>query len=234
MGNIRRIFVDFEFNTISKRFAEAREVTSHEIVEFGAVMVDECGDEIDSFHEYVKPAYADRISAFLKKNSGITMDLLDDKSGFSEVLGRFIDWCETSCSDTNGDDYEIYSWSESDIKQLAKEIALKGITETPSISRMMDNWLDLQYMFDTDLGFLRQQSLERALEMAGMTFVGDAHHALDDARNTARLHAFLNDPEEKVTTIRCIQDALKPKASVTSLGDIADWDSILAKLSFAE
>ena len=52
---MHHIFVDFEMNHIAGQYEEERSFSKMEIVEIGAVMLDEHYQEISSFQSYVKP-----------------------------------------------------------------------------------------------------------------------------------------------------------------------------------
>lgn len=222
----RLVFVDFEFDKIAPGYTDELGIAKFEIVEFGAVMIDTQKNEISTFQSYVKPVYVEKISRFLRKNCGITAELLEDKEDFATVFKAFVEWCEM-----DGSEYLIYAWSETDLKTITKEIKLKNIELTDSIKYMLENWKDLQLEYDSTLGFNRQQSLLDAVFMAGLEFDGEAHHALDDARNTANLYRFLTDPVECETTIKNIQRAMKPEKNVITLGDTIDWSAIMAIVS---
>ena len=54
---MKAVFVDFEMNPIGRDQKEARRICKGEIIEIGAVKIDEDGNEISSYKEYVLPEY---------------------------------------------------------------------------------------------------------------------------------------------------------------------------------
>ena len=66
---MRYVFVDFEMNLIDSEHKQEKKICKSEIIEIGAVKLDDEYNEIDSFKSYVKPAYGNMAS------------------------GRFIEWC---------------------------------------------------------------------------------------------------------------------------------------------
>ena len=54
---MKAVFVDFEMNPIGRDQKEARRICKGEIIEIGAVKIDEDGKEISSYKEYVLPEY---------------------------------------------------------------------------------------------------------------------------------------------------------------------------------
>lgn len=70
---MRYIFVDCEMQSIEAAYKKERTVCSREIIELGAVMLDNVNyREVASFKEYVKPSYAKRISSKITSLTGIT------------------------------------------------------------------------------------------------------------------------------------------------------------------
>lgn len=72
------------------------------------------------------------------------------------------------------------------------------------------------------MGFERQLSLKLALDMAGIDFSGREHDALDDARNTAELLHIFKDESLFETTLRKIEDAMKPSSLGNTIGSMLD------------
>ena len=67
---MRRIFIDLEMNMIPKRnWGQARQLR-REIIEIGAVMLDESNAETASFKRFVKPQFAEKIAEL--KAAGVT------------------------------------------------------------------------------------------------------------------------------------------------------------------
>ena len=52
---MKHIFVDFEMHPIAKEYKEEKVICQREIIEFGAVMLDESFKEITSFKAFVQP-----------------------------------------------------------------------------------------------------------------------------------------------------------------------------------
>lgn len=214
----RKIVIDFEWDKVKGKNYDRSHPVRHEIIEIGAVMLDSDFQELSRFKCYVKPVFIEKISAEISKLTGITDQTLEGAKDFSATLEEFISWCEK-------DDgrYEIFSWSNSDLIQISKEIEGKGILKTERITYLLNNWNDLQREFDSALGFSKQVSLANALFAAGLDGTGQFHDGLDDAVNTARLLCFLNDPEKQKTIIKKIKQIMSGETQVkTTLGDLID------------
>lgn len=219
---MKHIVVDLEMNTVSKK-SEARKISNMEIIEIGAVMLDDNFQEISSFRTYVKPQYNDSIAPNIRKLTGITDSMVLMAPKFSEAFRMFTQWCLGT-----GDEITIYAWSDSDYKQLCKEMELKNyemLTEEKVICER--EWSDFQKEFDIHLGFQKQVSLKTALAMAGIDFAGREHDALDDARNTAELLLMFRDERKFAQTLRKIEEVMKPSKSGVSLGSMFDFSQFV-------
>lgn len=219
---MKHIVVDLEMNPI--RFGhEARAIGTNEIIEIGAVMLDDNLTEISSFKTFVKPVLNDGITKKITKLTGITDEMVENAPEFGTALRMFTNWCNGT-----GDDVTVYAWSDSDYDQICKEMQIKEYESNEDELNITGNkWDDFQHQFDTHLGFDRQLSLSAALDMAGIDFSGRAHDALDDARNTAELLQVFNDEALFEKTLAKIKDLMTPTNIGTSLGSVFDFSAFL-------
>ena len=93
---MKYIFVDFEMNPIEGKFKEIRQLCRQEIIEIGAVMLDESYQEVDSFKQYVKPAFSSEITKKYARLTGITTAMVADAPSFNEAIDIFLSWCMSS------------------------------------------------------------------------------------------------------------------------------------------
>ncbi|MCQ2523817.1 MAG: exonuclease domain-containing protein [Lachnospiraceae bacterium] len=219
---MNHVVVDFEMNTVARK-SEVRKICNMEIIEIGAVMLDDELKEISSFRTYVKPEHNDVIAPNISRLTGITEAMVANSPKFRDALERFANWCQEG-----GDEILIHTWSDSDFIQVSKELELKTEKLTPYEEKLMNlKWHDFQNEFGSNMGFERQLSLAMALEMAGIEFEGKEHDALDDARNTAQLLQVFNDKELFETTLRKIEEAMKPSSLENTLGNLFDWSQFI-------
>ncbi|WP_301861075.1 3'-5' exonuclease [uncultured Megasphaera sp.] len=211
------VFVDFEMNPIGRKQKEARRICKGEIIEIGAVKINEAGEEISSYKEYVRPEYTTEMNATCQELTGITMDMLADAPHFTPAFHHFLDWCRES----NDDNYEMYAWSENDWRQLTCEMRLKQLDMTDDRVRwMLDHWQNFQQIYCNLLGLDKVISLDKAVSTLGETFDGQMHDALWDARNTSKLYVLSQKREEFRDIMQPIIDATKPAEPLTfSLAD---------------
>lgn len=214
---MKHIVVDLEMNNIRRKSA-ARRICTMETIEIGAVMLDDDLREVAAFRTYVKPEYNNGIERKISRLTGITDEMVLNAPSFADALRMFTNWCQGT-----GDDVTVYSWSDSDYKQVMKEMLLKGYEISDEEKLIFEKeWSDFQHEFDTHMGFERQLSLSMALDMAGIEFAGREHDALDDARNTAELLQVFRDEDLFNTTLRKIKEYMEPTAIGNTIGDLID------------
>ena len=220
---MRYVFVDFEMATIGKDYKEQRRIWRHEIIEIGAVMLDESFSEIASFKRYVKPDYSRHISTTIFNLTGINDYFLNGCNGIQEELDAFAAWCLSS-----GDEVIVYAWSDSDLNQIQKEYLLKELVPSENLERICAAWKDLQALYDEAVEANCPTALHKALASIGVDFDGKMHDALDDARNTATIFVELSNPEEFRKTVNYIHEYTERKTNSVTLGDMFDF----SKFSF--
>jgi len=220
---MKYIVVDLEMNGVAEKYWTIKDMCHLEIIQIGAIMLDENYEEISSFNKYCKPVYNDEISKNYEYLTGITTETVAFAPLFETVFKEFVDWCASK-----EPDYRIYAWSNSDLLQVKTEMKVKNMVASEAEEYALNNWHDFQKEFDDLIGVSSAVSLNKALAYAGETFTGKAHNALTDARNTAKLMKLVSDEENFKKTIKITEDVLKPSGP-TTLGDMIDFSSFLSK-----
>ena len=218
---MKYVFVDFEMATIGKDFTEQRKIWRQEIIEIGAVMLNESFTEIGSFKKYVKPDYARHISTTVFNLTGIDDYFLNGCNGIEDELNAFAEWCLES-----GDNITIYAWSESDLTQIQKEYLLKSLEPSEVLNRVVESWKDLQAEYDETVGSHAPTALHKALASIGVSFEGKMHDALDDSRNTAKLFVEMSDPDEFLKTVKFSHEYKDKENTGVTLGDLFDFSKL--------
>lgn len=144
-----------------------------EIIEIGAVKLDDDFQIVDELRLYITPKYYTRMHKRIAALTGIhDRDLMTRGIPFPEAYARFREWC--------GAEYRFMTWSMSDVPMLIDNMLLHGIdvSDLPvcyDIQRIFGREImrsDTRYALDTALAILNEK--------------GDtAHDALNDSRNTA-------------------------------------------------
>ena len=219
------IVVDFEMNPVAGEYKAERKICRSEIIEIGAVVMDESFVILGEFKTLVKPQYNDSIYKKYETLTGISTQMVCGAPTFITAYEMFVNWCESF-----GNDYEVYAWSENDYNQLTAEMKLKEYAKQDKM-RLLEKWFNFQKEYTEKLGLERIMSLEKALDYAGIEFEGHMHDALCDARNTAELFAIVRNEERCNLVLRAVMDALKPKQMSNKLGDMIDFGALMAQLA---
>ena len=209
---MNKIIVDLEMNEImADKFPKEREISKFEIIEIGAVKLDDKLNIIDGFKKYVRPVINPMGERYVEL-TGITDEMLVDAQLFADVMDEFIAWC--------GENYTIYSWGSMDRTQVNNEIKLKQY-KNPGIKYMMKNWVDFQAKFSKILGILKHVSLKDAINYTGCEFEGNLHDAYWDAKNTASVFKIAQNEEKLKKIMKPYVDSMKINETMTySLGEI--------------
>jgi len=189
---LKYIIFDLEWNQPADYSSTIEEPVylTGEIVEIGAVKLDENFCPMDEIRIFIKPQYYTKMHKEIVALTGIRDQILEEQGvPFTEGYRRFIDWC--------GDEYAFMTWSMNDMPMLIDNMLLHGI----DISNLPECY-DVQRIFSREImrGETRY-SLDTALSL--MKEKGDtAHDALHDARNTAKIcdHLELNQYIDEYTS----------------------------------
>lgn len=203
---MKNIIIDLEMNRIAKQYHQERRVCGMEIIEIGAVVLDESYQEIGSFKTLVKPQYNDVIERKYQKLTGITTEMVKDAPSFEQAMRILFSWCESL-----QDQCQIFQWSGSDHCQITKEIQLKNPSFSESEKQFVMGWQDFQEEYGQKLGLCGPLSLKNAIMYAGVEAEGHYHDALYDARNTAALfRALREDPGMRLfARTKTLEDHIK-------------------------
>ena len=155
------IFIDLEMNTTDTRLVRRKEL-KNEVIEIGAVRMDDAFHPLDRFRIFVRPQYNGVIERKIYKLTGISNGAVSDAVSLPEALNALEAWC-------GSDGCEIYAWSTSDLIQLRKECGFKGI-DSIFLDEMVQ-WYDFQEDFRQILGEKNILSLSSAMHRAGFRWM---------------------------------------------------------------
>ena len=153
-----------------------------EIIEIGAVVVDEQGREQDHFQSFVHPTHRPQLTAFCRQLTHIRQADVDDAPTLHQLQARFEPWLQQHLDDLQG----WLSWGNYDRQQFEIEWRRQQIASC--LAGLAH--FNLKKLFNRqfkDSAGRKQVGLNRALEQAGLEFRGTQHRGIDDAHNIARL-----------------------------------------------
>ena len=88
---MQHIFLDFEMNPIPRENREAREIVLGEIIQIGAVKLNEDYQLTDRFSLNVKPEYSP-VMPHITALTGIRQEDVENAPLLKEAIGIFTDW----------------------------------------------------------------------------------------------------------------------------------------------
>jgi len=88
---MKYVVVDLEMNPVDREHKDIRKVLREEVIEFGAVKLDENFQQESEFQCYVKPEYG-KIKKHITQLTGITNDKVAGKEGYIAAFTNFVDW----------------------------------------------------------------------------------------------------------------------------------------------
>ena len=141
-----------------------------EIIQIGAVRVDENGDVLDTFEMTLRPRIFRKLHWRIAEVTGLSQGDLEAGVPIAEGLRRFQKWA--------GPDAEFAEWGLDDVPVLKQNLFLYNMDESwPS------RWYDLQQIFLKNFprGEGEGLTLESVVDRLGIEHDGDFHNALDDA-----------------------------------------------------
>lgn len=142
-----------------------------EIVQIGAVKLDENFSTLDTFKIMVTPKYYAKMKKKISKLTGITTESLRYGFPFPIAFKHFKKWC--------GDEFSFLTWGMDDIGILCDNMLVHDMT-----TDWIPSAYDIQMIFDAQITKeKRQVSLSYAMDKIGEPAF-EAHDALNDARNT--------------------------------------------------
>ncbi len=148
-----------------------------EVIEIGAVKVDQQGVILDEFEAFVRPFIYPRLSKFCTRLTSITQGDVDQADLFPGAIQQFREWIGVG-----EQDYLLCSWGYFDRDQLRQDSELHGL-ETKWIERHIS--IKHQY---AEIGKAnRLTGVKGALKAEGWKLEGRHHRGIDDARNISRI-----------------------------------------------
>ena len=148
-----------------------------EIIEIGAVRVNERREILDSYQQVIRPKIYKKLHYKIQEITHFTNEELRNGMNFKKAVTDFLEWC--------GDDYMFCTWGSMDLTEMQKNMRYYGL------ERILDfplYYVDLQKMFSLryDDGHMKR-TLTSAVEYLEIEETQEFHRALSDAYYTAKV-----------------------------------------------
>lgn len=173
------VVFDSEFNQNIKALtnSDKRSVYPFEIIQIGAVKLDESFNAVGTFNQLVKPTIYSSILPFITKLTGIETEQLMDKETFPSVFSEFINFA--------GVDSVLCMWGMSDIKELFRNSSYHGL----DLTLLPKRYINIQHHASAYFNSPQKNPLrlQHVVELMNIPVSSDFHDALNDAYYTAEI-----------------------------------------------
>lgn len=177
------IVLDLEWNQSNTGQEPEVKEFPFEIIDIGAIMLNEGREMIDEFNQLVKPSVYHHMHKITSKIIHLHMQDLQKGRPFPEVIQEFMEWC--------GKDYIFCTWGPLDLYELQRNIVyynMEPLSEAPI------RFLDVQKLFSIAYEDKKsRRSLEYAIDYLQIEKDIPFHRAFSDAYYTAKVLAVLED-----------------------------------------
>jgi len=157
---------------------EDKGTKQQEIIEIGAVLFNETGQELADLEQFVRPTENPVLSEFCVSLTSIQQKQVDDAPEFTGAVEVFRQWIGSD------DSFLLCSWGDWDKFQLKNEARRKGL-ELP----WLDQHVNLKQEYTRLKVLKKAPGMKAALKREGIPLAGTHHRGIDDARNIGVLFA---------------------------------------------
>lgn len=188
------IIVDLEWNNT---YCKKKNGFLNEIIEIGAVKLDENLQTVDTFSMFIKAQLGKKLHTRVKELTNITNDDISGGTPFSQAMALFRKW-------SSGEDTVILTWGDTDVRVLVENFKyFNGINFVP----FLKNYINLQKYAQAFMNISKadQIGLSAAAEKLGLVTENySLHRALDDSLLTADIFRVIFNPTMIASyTLKC-------------------------------
>ena len=178
------IVFDLEWNQPDDGLKTEERLLPFEIIEIGAVKLDEELKIVSKFDRLIKPQVYDTINWRIRKMLELKPGELEKGTPFPEAAGAFLEWC--------GNDYVFCTWGSQDLTELQRNL---NYYDMPELSDRPIKYMNVQKMYGAMNGMPSQtRALEGAVDALGIEKDEPFHRAYADAYYTSKVLMLI--PEE--------------------------------------
>lgn len=170
------IVFDLEWNQSPEGKKDSVEEMPFEIIEIGAVKLDEEFQFVDEFHCMICPQVYQKMHGMISDVTHITMEELKQGRFFPEAADDFFAWC--------GKNAVFCTWGAMDLTELQRNLAYYFM-ENPFPKPLL--FYDVQKLYGLFYRNGERLSLDGAVKELELTTDRPFHRAIDDSYYTARV-----------------------------------------------
>lgn len=172
------IVLDLEWNQSNTGEEKEVAVMPFEIIEIGAIKLNDTGVMVSEFNELVRPQVYREMHHITGKLIHIQMQELERGKPFPEVMQEFLDWC-------GEEEYIFCTWGGMDLTELQRNIKFYNMTP---LSQGPLQFLDVQKLFGIAYENRKnRRALEYAIDFLQIEKDIPFHRAFSDAYYTVKI-----------------------------------------------
>lgn len=177
------IIFDLEWNQAADLKTKTENSLEFEIIEIGAVKLNEKRELIDKFHELIKPQVFHKMNQVTGELIHLDLEQLGNCRTFVQVAADFIRWC--------GTERVFCTWGTMDLMELQKNMAYYHMAP---LSEKTIRFYDIQKLFSIAFEDRKsRRTLEYAVDFLGIRKDVEFHRADADAYYTAKVLRYIKD-----------------------------------------
>jgi inhibitor of KinA sporulation pathway (predicted exonuclease) len=148
----------------------------NEIIEIGAVCINEHKVIESEFNAFVKPILHSQLSSFCKQLTSITQADVDAAETFDKVVARFTTWIDLN------NEYILCSWGFYDKNQFIADCNLHKIN-----TDWLIHHISLKHQYTVIKNLKKHVGMSASLKIEELKLEGTHHRGIDDAKNIAKI-----------------------------------------------
>lgn len=171
------IVLDLEWNQCPYGRENSVKEMPFEIIEIGAVRLDENLEKTGEFNRIIRPQVYKELHYMTRQIVHISSKELENGDNFADTMREFLDWC--------GNEYIYCTWGNMDLLELQRNMKFFGMG---GIYTRPIKYLDIQKLFSIAYEDGKQRrTLQYVADYLKLDEEMTFHSALNDARYTARV-----------------------------------------------
>lgn len=188
------VVLDLEWNQSYRGKHYTVEGLPFEIIQIGAVKLDENKKVIDKWERIIKPVVYVKLHSKVAEMLSLTEEVLAKGQDFKSAAEEFLDWC--------GKDYKFITWGGADLTEFQRNMKYFGVENNFPFPF---TFYDLQKLYSKAYSDGKtRSSLKNAIEEMGFTEDAEYHSAINDAIYTAKI--FANMDFDRVSVYQSIDN----------------------------
>lgn len=182
--DMKYIVFDLEWNQSPSGKEDSVDRLPFEIIEIGAVKLDDSFQELGQFHRLVQPQVYRKMHYKISEVTHMDMEQLrHEGESFCAVMEDFLEWCGV-------EEHIFCTWGSMDLTELQRNMVYHGL-EIPFSMPLF--YYDIQKLYCLQYGDGKSKiSLDLAVQLQHMEQDRPFHRALDDAFYTGRIFSALD------------------------------------------